>query len=575
MEPQANLLLPAISAEVQAAQKVKDQPILVITGNPPYAARSKNRGKWIKKQIKAYEIVDGEHFGERKHWLNDDYVKFLRFAQLKIEARGDGVVGVITNRWWLENVTFRGMRQSLLNTFDQIHIFDLLGEAGQKDDKNVFDITKGVAIALLVRNSQAEPRIRYASIRGTRLQKYKAAADSSLNDLDWTDLNPSSPNYFLFPRTEVGRELYESFWSVGKIFEEGSTGVLTGRDRLSVAETDGALRDHLEALEGSAVDREIETRFNLDQVEHWSLSDTRQLIREEGIRRNLIRKLAYRPFDTQYYYDHDALVFRRRHKVMQQMTGGQVGLAVCRLTKGGDWRHCMIAGDPSDDSYVSDKSKERAYLYPLYFTQQPVRESKNAVVRESSINVEPPKNENLSSDFRAFLDSRYDHHYTPEEILGYIYAVLHAPAYRLLYAEFLSIDFPRVPFPESSEEFETLSGLGWALVQAHLLRELPRQGLAVYHGKGDHVVETVRYSPEERAIAINKTQSFKSVPETVWEFRVGSHQVLDKYLKSRKGRTLSLDEINHVAAIVDSLAFTIEQMAKIDEAYASAFPNRG
>ncbi len=144
VEPQANLLLPAISAEVRAAQKVKDQPILVITGNPPYAARSKNKGKWIKKQIKAYEIIDGEHFGERKHWLNDDYVKFLRFAQLKIEARGDGIVGVITNRWWLENVTFRGMRQSLLNTFDQIHIFDLLGESGQKDDKNVFDITKGV-----------------------------------------------------------------------------------------------------------------------------------------------------------------------------------------------------------------------------------------------------------------------------------------------------------------------------------------------------------------------------------------------------------------------------------------------
>lgn len=191
IEPQANLLLPAVSAEVKAAQEVKEKPILVITGNPPYSALSKNKGKWIQKQVKPYEFVDGKHFGERKHWLNDDYVKFLRFAQLKIESRGDGVVGVITNRWWLENVTFRGMRQSLLNTFDQINILDLHGEAGNPDDKNVFDITKGVAIALLVRSPKGEKRVRYASVRGTRLHKYKACAESSLMNLDWTDLSPT------------------------------------------------------------------------------------------------------------------------------------------------------------------------------------------------------------------------------------------------------------------------------------------------------------------------------------------------------------------------------------------------
>jgi hypothetical protein len=153
--------------------------------------------------------------------------------------------------------------------------------------------------------------------------------------------------------------------------------------------------------------------------------------------------------------------------------------------------------------------------------------------------------------------------------------VLHAQTYRARYAEFLRIDFPRVPFPESPEDFDTLSGLGWALVQAHLLRELPRRGLATYHGKGDHTVEAVRYSPEEQAISINKTQFFKPVPPPVWEFHIGGYQVLDKYLKSRKGRTLSLDEINHVAAIADSLALTIEQMAKIDTAYTVAFPGRG
>jgi predicted helicase len=185
------------------------------------------------------------------------------------------------------------------------------------------------------------------------------------------------------------------------------------------------------------------------------------------------------------------------------------------------------------------------------------------------------RQENLSPDFRAFLDARYEHHYTPEEIFGYVYAVLHAPTYRTRYVEFLRIDFPRVPFPESAKDFEKLSKLGWALVQAHLFRELPRQGLATYRGKGDHTVDAVRYSPEERAIWINKTQFFKPVPQAVWDFHIGGYQVLDKYLKSRKGRKLSLDEINHVAAVADSLVFTIKQMAKIDEAYRAAFPEPG
>ena len=167
------------------------------------------------------------------------------------------------------------------------------------------------------------------------------------------------------------------------------------------------------------------------------------------------------------------------------------------------------------------------------------------------------------------------HHYTPEEIFGYIYAVLYAPSYRSRYAEFLRIDFPRIPFAETMEDFDTLSDLGSSLVAAHLLRKFPRKKLAVYHGKGNHTVDAVRYSPQEKAIWINKAQSFAPMPEDVWNFHIGGYQVLDKYLKSRKGRALSLDEIDHVAAVADTLAFTIEQMALIDKAYLAAFPDRG
>lgn len=204
------------------------------------------------------------------------------------------------------------------------------------------------------------------------------------------------------------------------------------------------------------------------------------------------------------------------------------------------------------------------YVFPIYLHYTQVDASRAGIAR---------RQENIAPEFRAFIDARYEHHYTPEEILGYIYAVLHAPAYRTRYAEFLRVDFPRVPFPEGKIAFDTLSALGSALVEAHLLRETPRRGLGQYHGRGDHTVEFVRYSSKDRAISINKAQSFRLIPEDVWNFHIGGYQVLDKYLKSRKGRVLSLDEMNHVGAVADSLAFTIEQMARIDEAYQAVFPD--
>jgi predicted helicase len=218
----------------------------------------------------------------------------------------------------------------------------------------------------------------------------------------------------------------------------------------------------------------------------------------------------------------------------------------------------FVATTPAESCLVSGETKSQNYVLPLY------------VFRATKEELE-----NLSKNFRAFIDARYEHHYTPEEVLGYIYAVLHAQTYRAFYAEFLRIDFPRVPFPESADDFERLLELGWELVQAHLVRQLPRRGLAEYHGRGDHAVEAVRYSPQDQAISINKTQFFEPVPQAVWDFHIGGYQVLDKYLKSRKGRKLSLDEINHVAAVADSLAFTIDQMAKIDAVYKKAFPDRG
>lgn len=229
-----------------------------------------------------------------------------------------------------------------------------------------------------------------------------------------------------------------------------------------------------------------------------------------------------------------------------------------------------IGSDIYDGASVTTKPVELNYfrrggefIFPIYLRE------KNEVPGTGI------RMESLAPEFRGFIDSRYDDHFTPEDVLGYIYAILHCSTYRTRYTEFLRGDFPRVPIPEGTQDFEVLSRLGWALVEAHLLRRQTTRQFAKYNGKGHHKVETVKYSQKEQSIRINNVQYFAPVPIGVWDFQVGGYQVLDKYLKSRKGRTLSLDEINHVGAIADSLAFTIAQTAKIDEAYKAAFAERG
>jgi hypothetical protein len=249
-----------------------------------------------------------------------------------------------------------------------------------------------------------------------------------------------------------------------------------------------------------------------------------------------------------------------RDAFMRHVLRDNISLMTTRLTKD-DWSALAT------DLLARHKAVSRydiGYVFPLH--------SYN--FGEDDHLADGDRTENLDPEFRKFVDERYASHFTAEELLGFVYAVFHARTYRTKYAEFLRIDFPRVPFPEKSEHFVSLSDLGWELLQAHLLRDFPRRGLATYRGKGDHVVEAVRYDPEQ-AVSINRAQGFVPVPQAVWDFHIGGYQVLDKYLKSRKGRALSLDEINHVSAVADALAFTIEQMEKIDEAYNAAFPERG
>lgn len=560
IKPQGNMLLPAVTEEVQAAQAVKDKPILVIMGNPPYSGHSKNNSPHVKGTIDAYKLVDGKPLGEKNpKWLQDDYVKFIRFAQMKMDEVDEGIVGIITNHSWLDNPTFRGMRASLLKSFQQIYVIDLHGNSKKREttpdgnkDENVFDIEQGVAISLFVKRRAVQRGVWRCDIWGKRILKYQLASNLNTSSAEMSSVDVLAPDYLLIAQNRHMRAEYQSGYAISNIFPVHSVGIVTARDHLSLhlgkSETLRTITDFI-----SLTTEQARSKYSLgNDARDWRIDWAQDDLRRTEIREERFKEMAYRPFDNRWtYYTGKSRGFHcyPRDEVMQLMNGDNIALIASRLTK--DEPSALVS-----TCLIGHKSATRydvSYAFPLHSSHEL---------------------ENFAADFRDFIDSRYDHHYSPEEILGYIYAVLHAPAYRRRYAEFLRIDFPRIPFAERKADFDALSALGWALVQVHLLRVKPKLKLARFHGKGTGEVEAPRYSPEEQAVHINKTQAFSPVPPEVWNFHIGGYQVMEKYLKSRKGRTLRLDDIDHVGHVADALAFTIRQMAEIDLAYARAFPGR-
>jgi hypothetical protein len=565
IEPQQNWLLPALSKEVAQAQGVKNKPILVITGNPPYSGHSLNpsyrqishKTKTGKIQIKriptfigglieSYKQVDGRPLGEKNpKWLQDDYVKFIRFAQWKMDRVEEGIVGIITNHSFLDNPTFRGMRQSLMRTFNQIYVLDLHGSTKKKEkapdggkDENVFDIEQGVCISLLVRKPGLEPKIFHADLWGKRKDKYRVCMEMDFENVSWDEIQPKSPFYLFIPQDSELSAEFDKGWKITEIFPLNSVGIVTADDQILIGFNDADLR------------KKIRLKFN--EYDN-SFKET----------------ILYRPFDIlNIYYDPNKLE-RARENTMRHMLHKKrnIGLMTTRLTKD-NWS--ILA----TEHIIGHKAVSRydiGYLFPLYRynaigNKKPnPKQNNHLFVREPQAQYNE-RRENFAPKFRAFIDEKYGHHYQPEEILGYIYAVLHSPTYRRKYAEFLKIDFPRIPFVDERQTFEALSQLGWALVQAHLLKDIPiRPQVEVTRGRD--LVEKPIYNPKEQRLYINPRQYFAPVSEDVWNFHIGGYQVLDKYLKSRKGRHLSLDELENVINVVKVLRFTIDQMQKIDQTW--------
>lgn len=494
-----------------AGEVKKETPILVILGNPPYSGHSFNVGQWISKEIRTYYEVDGKALGERNpKWLQDDYVKFIRFSQWKIDQAGEGILGFITNHSYLDNPTFRGMRQSLMTSFDEIYVLDLHGNSLKKEkcpdgskDENVFDIRQGVAIALFIKKKGLEKKVLHSERWRLREDKYNWLLANDVKTTKWQEIHPKSEFYLFIPRDEKLLDSYSKYPKVTDVFPVNSVGVVTSRDS-----------------------------FVID-------------FEEEALKRRI--------------FYHDEVIERPRKEVMRHMMPmmpENLGLLTKRQGRREPYSYVFCSGLIAEscvfESAFANNTVCPLYLYPA----------------EGEMPSEEGRSRNLNLAVVKSLTEAYGKEPIPEAIFYYIYGILYSNTYRAKYAEFLKMDFPRVPFTKDYNLFTKIGGYGRQLCDLHLMKEAELDNpIAKFQGSGDSRVEKVRYSQEEKRVYINKVQYFESIDQDTWEYQIGGYQVLDKWLKDRKGRALSLDDIKHYCKIATALKKTIEIQKGIDSLY--------
>ncbi len=642
-----------IAKENEGAEKIKrDKPVVVVVGNPPYSGESRNKSDWILQLLQTYKTEpEGGPLKERNSkWLNDDYVKFIRFAHDRIARTGHGIVAFITNHGWLDNPTFRGMRAQLMADFDDIYVLDLHGNSKKKertpealnaqgDDKNVFDIEQGVSITFLVKlpnTVQAEPveaveevfeltapepgavkkakhrqleggkvtlkaRIHQADLWGSRDYKYDWLEKHSLLDTPWQDLHPALPQLLLVPRDETDAAEYERGWKVTDIFPVNSVGIVTARDSLTIHFTAESLQQTAEWFSRLPVE-EAREQFKLgEDSRDWTvagaqkdLNDTRRpatkadgtALQPESLKADWLLDLArivpiaYRPFDIRFtYFTGKSKGFHcmARGEVMRHLANdpGNLSLSTTRSVETGVFTHVFAMRGLTTLHTVS--IKEVNYAFPLWLLPDQIAPGQPLPTQ---------RHPNLSPSFLSALAQALGRPVspmhglpegvTPEDVLAYVYAVLHAPSYRSRYAGFLKSDFPRIPLsnqmlaPVDSAQgtinfaatWQGLLPLGRELLELHLLKNVPAALRVKFAVQGSNEVEKPRF--DNGRVWINATQYFDGVPVETWSFKVGGYAVCEKWLKDRKGRQLDFADIQHYGAVVAALTRTRELMQKID-----------
>lgn len=579
-----------LSQEASEANNIKrETPVMVVMGNPPYSGISQNTGEWISNLIEEYKYIEGKHFREKKHWLGDDYVKFIRYAEYFVEKNGCGIIAFVTNHRYLDNVTFRGMRYHLLKTFDLLYLLNLNGSTQNNEivfenDENVFDIQQGVSILLAIKKVNNEvkkmAKICFADIIGKRDFKYDLLANSELKEIQFLDITPEAPYYFFKPKVFLNSNSYNEGFKINELFTINVTGVLTARDPLAISFTKEELFAKIQDFSNTEYSddnirakyfgRKKSGKYLAGDTRGWQMSKARKLVADEN-KKQIISQFDYRPFDLRSIYYSKSIVDWGREKIMYNLQQSNIALVICRQISSEEWTHCFICNKLTDDSYVSNKSKERGYVNPLYKypkkSLQKELHNEEAFTPNLDLKIVKKIITKLKAKFlvpSSLFASGSDNNITPIDILDYIYAILNSPAYREKYKEFLKIDFPRIPYPQSLDTFRQLTTLGSQLRQIHLLEaDILSKPLTKYPVSGDNIVDKIKHA--DKKVYINDTQYFQGVSEIAWDFYIGGYQPAQKWLKDRKSRTLSFDDIMHYQKIIVALTETDRIMKEIDK----------
>lgn len=598
-------LFSLLAIEANEANDIKkNAPVMIVMGNPPYSGESANKGEWIMNLMEDYkkEPEGKEKLKEKNSkFINSDEYKFIRFGQHFIDKNGSGILAFINPHGFLDNPTFRGMRWNLLKSFDKIYTLDLHGNATKKEvapdgsiDQNVFDILQGVSINIFIKSGKKNiddlAEVFHYDLYGKRELKYDFLSKNSLKHIDYKLISNISPDYFFVSKDFDVKEENDNGFYLPKLFIENSLGVLSKNDNISIDFNKKTLKERIVDFRTND-EIFLKNKYEIkNDSRDWVLSKA-ILDLQENYKEENYKLISYRPFDNRWTYftgKPKGFFAYSQNRIMRNLKlndnyaliSGRQGQAVGSM----QWNLAFITNTISDQNiyYRGGGTVFPLYLYPETTSQQSAFETAERVPNlnieivekiATALNFVFVPDDNLVVDLAEGCDGLL----YPTDILDYIYAVLHSPSYREKYKEFLKIDFPRVPYPKNQRQFIDLVDLGSQLRQIHLLEsEVVDKLITQYPVDGDNVVTKPKFvavtsSAEQSGayreagnVFINETQYFANVPLVAWNFYIGGYQPAQKWLKDRKDRELSYEDIRHYQKIIVALTETDRLMKQID-----------
>jgi predicted helicase len=398
--------------------------------------------------------------------------------------------------------------------------------------------------------SPKEKKVHYIDLWGLREEKYRYLFGNDVQTTIWQELKPVAPYYFFVPKDFALQSEYEKFWKITDIFKKWSSGVKTHRDHFVVGFVKEEILQRLRVFTGNLTDELVKEGLKLKDTRDWKLREAREKAKR-GDSENKIYSYAYRPFDDRKICYESLLIDRDRWPFTRHLLKENISLALMRRPiPPNDLTQVLAVDSIADINFYAYQT----YFFPLYlYPEQP---KDQLFSQEKSKSARIP---NFTDEFLRTVEDSVGEKPTPEEIFYYIYAVLYCPTYRKRYS---------VPLPSNIEMFKELSNLGKELIDLHLLKAPGFDETEIgFPRGGSNIMAKVFYDEENQRVFINKEQYFEGVSKEVWSYRIGAYQVMEKYLKDRKTRKLSLNEINHYMKMTKAIRLTSELQEGIDELY--------